>query len=160
MEHNYFIVRTAPGKEDKFMDSAYKMIAKKEDHGIYSIFRPESVKGYIFAEAESLTKVVDAFRSVPNSKGVIRKEIPSQEFEKYFDKEAEKVNVNERDIVEVVAGPFKGDRGRVTRLVPGKDEVVIEPLSSPVPIPITLSIDDVRVIAPDVEVDPDEVGDY
>lgn len=160
MEHNYFIVRTAPGKEDKFMDSAYKMIAKKEDHGIYSIFRPESVKGYVFAEAENLSKVVDAFRNVPNSKGVIRKEIPYQEFEKYFDKEAERINVNERDIVEVVAGPFKGDQGRVTRLVPGKDEVVIEPLSSPVPIPITLSIDDVRVISEEKEVDPDEVGDY
>ncbi|MEC8221329.1 MAG: transcription elongation factor Spt5 [Nanoarchaeota archaeon] len=145
-QHNYFIVRTAPGKEDKFMDSAYKMISKKEDHGIYSLFRPESVKGYVFAEAESLTKVVDAFRSVPNSKGVIRKEIDFSELEQYFDKEAQKVNVNERDIVEVVAGPFKGDQGRVTRLVPGKDEVVIEPLNSPVPIPITLSIDDVRVI--------------
>lgn len=145
-QHNYFIVRTAPGKEDKFMDSAYKMISKKEDHGIYALFRPESVKGYIFAEAETLTKVVDAFRNVPNSKGVIRKEIPFTELEQYFDKEAQKVNVNERDIVEVVAGPFKGDQGRVTRLVPGKDEVVIEPLNSPVPIPITLSIDDVRVI--------------
>lgn len=150
--HGYFIVRTAPGREDKFMESAQKLISKKEGHGIYSIFRPELVKGYVFVEGESLTKVVDAFRSVPNSKGVIRKEIEFSELEKYFDKEAEKVLVNERDVVEVIAGPFKGDKGRVTRIVPGKDEVVIEPLNSPVPIPITLSLDDVRVVEEESEV--------
>ena len=146
VERGYFIVRTAPGREEKFMESAYKILSKKEDAGVYAIFRPELVKGYVFVEGQSLSKVVDAFRGVPNSKGVIKKEIPFEEVEQYFDKEAEKVTVNERDIVEVVAGPFKGDRGRVTRVVPGKDEVVIEPLNSPVPIPITLGIDDVRVI--------------
>lgn len=151
MEHNYFIVRTVPGKEDKLIDSALNVISKKEDHGVFSVFRPEVVKGYIFAEAESLTKVVNAFRNLPNSKGVIRKEIDFQEIEKYFDKEAERITVNERDIIEVIAGPFKGDRGKVTRIVPGKDEVVIEPLNSPVPIPITLSIDDVRVVEQEVE---------
>ena len=145
-EKSYFIVRTAPGREEKFMQSAYKVISKKEDHGVYALFRPELVKGYVFVEGENLTKVVDAFRSVPNAKGVIRKEIPFAELEAYFNKDAEKVSVNERDIIEVITGPFKGDKGRVTRLVPGKDEVVIEPLNSPVPIPITLSIDDVRVI--------------
>lgn len=145
-QKGFFIVRTAPGREDKFMESAYKIISKRENHGILSIFRPELVKGYVFVEGESLTKVVDAFRGVPNSKGVIRKQIDGSELEKYFDKEAEKVQVSERDIIEVIAGPFRGDRGRVTRIVPGKDEVVIEPLNSPVPIPITLSVDDVRVI--------------
>ncbi len=146
MEHSYFIVRCAPGKEDKFMDNAHKIISKKEDHGVYSLFRPEVVKGYIFVEGESLIKIVDVFRAVPNSKGVIRKEIDFAELEQYFNKEAEKINVNERDIIEVISGPFKGDQGRVTRIVPGKDEVVIEPLNSPVPIPITLSLDDVRVV--------------
>ena len=145
-DKGYFIVRTAPGREEKFMESAYKVLSNKEDHGVLSIFRPELVKGYVFVEGESLTKVVDAFRRVPNAKGVIRKEIPFAEVEGYFDKESETVTVNERDIVEVITGPFKGDRGKVTRIVPGKDEVVIEPLNSPVPIPITLSLDDVRVI--------------
>lgn len=150
-EKGYFIVRTAPGREEKFMQSAYKLIFKKEDHGIYALFRPELVKGYVFVEGQSLTKVVDAFRNVPNAKGVIRKEIPFEELASYFDKEAERATVNERDIIEVITGPFKGDRGKVTRVVPGKDEVVIEPLNSPVPIPITLSIDDVRVIEQEKE---------
>ena len=145
-EHEFYVVRAALGKEDKFLDSVLKMLEKKEDHGIYAIFRPETVKGYVFAETVSLTKLVDSLRGIPNFKGCIQKPIAFDEISGYFDKASEQVIVNERDIVEVIAGPFKGDRARVVRIVPGKDELVVEPTNMPVPIPITLSIDDVRVI--------------
>lgn len=144
--HEYYVIRTVPGKEEKFMDSLQKVVSKKEDHGIFAFFRPESVKGYIFVEARNLMSVVDATRGVPNNKGIIRNPISFGEVEKYFEKDGEQVVVNERDIVEIIAGPFKGDKAKVIRVVPGKDEVVIEPLGSVVPIPITLSIDDVRII--------------
>ena len=145
VNHGYYIVRTASGKEDKFLDAAQKVLSKKEDSGIFAIFRPETVKGYVFVEAENLTSVVDGFRNIPNSKGVIKQEISFQELEKYFEKEGEQVVVHERDIVEIISGPFKGDKARVVRIVPGKDEIVIEPINMAVPIPITLSRDDIRV---------------
>ena len=142
----YYVIRTVPSKEEKFMDALYKSLSAKEDTGIYSLFRPETVKGYIFVEANSLMSVVDAVRGVPNNKGVIRKPLSFEELEKYFEKDGEQVVVNERDIVEIISGPFKGDRAKVVRIVPGKDEVVIEPLNVPVPIPVTLSVDDIRVV--------------
>lgn len=144
--HEYYVVRTVPAKEDKFMDALEKVLEKKKDHGIYSFFRPETVKGYIFVETKNLISVVDAVRGVPNNKGVIRAPLDITELEKYFEKDGEQIVVNERDIVEIIAGPFKGDRAKVVRIVPGKDEVVIEPLNVPVPIPITLSVDDIRVV--------------
>lgn len=153
-EHQYYIIRTVPSKEEKFLDSLYKVLDKKEDSGIYALFRPETVKGYVFVETKSLNAVVDAVRGVPNNKGVIRTPINFLELEKYFEKEGEQVIVNERDIVEIVAGPFKGDKAKVIRIVPGKEEVVIEPFNMPVPIPITLSVDDIRVI--ESETDKDE----
>lgn len=145
-EHEFYIVRTNPGKEEKFLDGIENMLSKKENHGIYAVFRPESVNGYIFVEGESLTKVVDSLRNVPNNKGVIRKPVDFKELIKYFEKDGEAVVVHERDIVEIIAGPFKGDKAKVIRIVPGKDELVIEPLGMAVPIPITLSIDQIRVI--------------
>ena len=144
--HEFYVVRTASGKEDKFLASILNVVAKKENHGIYCAFRPESVKGYIFVEAESLTKVVDSLRGIPNNKGVIRKPLMFEELEKYFEKNGEQIIVNERDLVEIIAGPFKGDRAKVVRIVPGKDEVIVEPLNMAVPIPVTMSIDDIRVI--------------
>lgn len=149
-ESEYYIIRTIPSKESKFVDAIEKVVSKKEGHGIRSVFSPETVKGYIFAEVESLTSLIDSLRGVPNFKGVIQKPLSFDELDKYFDKEGEKVVVNERDVVEVVAGPFKGDKARVIRIVPGKDEVVIEPINTPVPIPITLNIDDIRVLKEEV----------
>lgn len=146
VEHEYYIVRTASGREDKVLDAAKKLLSKKENHGIYALFRPETVKGYVFAEVENLTKLLDIVRELPNNKGVIRTPVNFDELEKYFEKEGEQILVNERDIVEIIAGPFKGDRAKVVRIVPGKDEVIIEPLNMAVPIPITLSLDDIRVI--------------
>lgn len=144
--HEFYVVRTAPNREAKFMETLYAQVSKKENHGIYAFFRPETVKGYVFVEAASLTKVVDAIRTVPNNKGVIKTPLEFSEFEKYFEKDGEQVIVNERDIVEIIAGPFKGDKAKVVRLVSGKDEVIIEPLNVAVPIPITLNLDDIRVI--------------
>lgn len=145
-EHEFYVVRAALGKEDKFLSTVLKMLEKKDDHGIFAIFRPETVKGYVFAEVESITKLVDSLRGIPNFKGVIQTPIQFEEISKYFEKASEQVIVNERDIVEVIAGPFKGDRARVVRIVPGKDEVVVEPTNMPVPIPVTLNLDDIRVI--------------
>lgn len=146
IETSYYVIRTVPSKEEKFVESIYTMLSKKEGHGVKAIFNPETVKGYIFAEAENLSRLVDALRAVPNNRGVIRNPISFEELSKYFEKEGEKVVVHERDIVEIIAGPFKGDQAKVVRIVPGKDEIIIEPLNAPVPIPITLSIDDIRVI--------------
>jgi len=145
-EHEFYIVRTAPSREEKFLDNLQKVLSKREDHGIYAIFRPETVKGYVFVEAQGLTSVVDLTRGAPGSKGVIKTPIQFAEVEKYFEREGERVVVNERDIVEVVSGPFKGDKAKVVRIVPGKDEIVIEVLNVAVPIPITLNIDDIRVV--------------
>jgi len=145
-EHEFYIIRTAVGKEDRFLDNSFKVISKKEDSGIFSVFKPETVKGYIFVEARSLSCVVDAFRGIPNNHGVIRNPISIMELEKYFDSKGEEVKVNERDIVEIISGPFKGDKAKVIRIVPGKDDIVIEPIEMAIPIPITLSRDDIRVI--------------
>jgi len=149
VNHEFYIVRTNPGKEDKFIDAIENMLSKKENTGIFAVFRPETVVGYIFVEGESLTKVVDSLRNIPNNKGVIRKPILFNELAKYFEKDGEVVVVHERDVVEIIAGPFKGDKARVIRIVPGKDELVIEPLGMAVPIPITLNKDDIRVVKED-----------
>ena len=75
LESQFFIVRSTPNREDKFLDAIYKYLSKKENTGIYAVMKPEMVKGYIFVEGEDMTKVVDAFRNIPNSKGVIISQI-------------------------------------------------------------------------------------
>jgi transcriptional antiterminator NusG len=148
-ENVYFIVRTHPGKEDKLINEMSRIILKKEYGSIYSIFKPGLIKGYLFVECETeevLTQLKDVLRGMPNHMGVIKNPIPQKEIEKYFEKKSTIININEKDIVEMIAGPFKGEKAKVIRRIDGKSEVVIEPLNMPVAIPITLNIDDVRVL--------------
>ena len=148
-ENKFFVVKCSIGKEDKLIATLNSFLKDKdiEEIGIYSALKADLVKGYIFVEAKRVDKLVDVIRSFPYKKGVIQTPIDFKEVEKYIEKRASQaMNINERDVVEVIFGPFKGDRAKVIRVVPGKDKIVIESLNSSVPIPITLNIDSVRLI--------------
>ena len=56
------------------------------------------------------------------------------------------VNIQKNDIVEIISGPFKREKAKVTRVDKAKDEVVVELLEAAVPIPITLTLANVKVI--------------
>ncbi len=145
--HSYFAVRVAPGKEEKVLSIYLEILDKKENHGIYSVIFNPKIKGFVFVEGEDYVKVNDSIRKVPNMRSVIKKEIPFKEIEDYIDINVEEViNVNERDIVEIITGPFKGYRAKVTRVSPNKNEIIVELLDIPNPIPITLNPDDLKIL--------------
>ena len=145
-EREFYIIKVSVGKEEKLILDLQKVLKKNNEEDVYSVFSPKNIKGYIFAETINQQKLLDALRGLPNYKGVIRNPIKFEEVEKYFSTSKEIIEVAERDIVQVISGAFRGERAKVTRLIAGKDEIVIEPLDTPVPIPITLNISDVRVI--------------
>ena len=49
-------------------------------------------------------------------------------------------------IVEIISEPFKKEKAKVVRVDRSKEEVVVELLEATVPIPITVKLDNVRVI--------------
>ena len=48
--------------------------------------------------------------------------------------------------VEVIAGPFKGEKAKVLRVNDTKEEVTIELLEAAVKIPLTLNAEQIRII--------------
>ena len=56
------------------------------------------------------------------------------------------INIEKGDIVEIIAEPFKKEKAKVIRVDKSKEEVVVELLEATVPIPITVKIDNVKVI--------------
>ena len=52
-------------------------------------------------------------------------------------------------MLKVVAGPFKDEKAKVTRVDKTKSEIVVELLEAAVPIPITINLDSVKVIGKD-----------
>jgi len=137
-----FAIRTIVGREEAVLDSLYNR-AVKNNIPIKALMHPQEIKGYVFVEGE-LENVKELVKGVVNVRGLITTPVNVSELEKFLKPKESKIEVNLGDIIEVVSGPFKDTRGRVTRIDTIKREVTIEPLEVSVPIPITIPIEFVK----------------
>ena len=55
-------------------------------------------------------------------------------------------SIQKGSIVELVSGPFKGEKSKVVRLDESREEVVLELIEAAVPIPVTVKADQIRII--------------
>jgi ribosomal protein L24 len=58
----------------------------------------------------------------------------------------DRIKIDKGDIVEIIGGPFKGEKGRIERIDKVKDEVTIELLEASIPIPVTISTEFVKIV--------------
>jgi len=138
-----YTLRTTVGRENAVMVTLGNRV-KNMDVDIKAILHPDELKGYIFIEGE-LPEIESAISGVPHIRGIIRKEIKIGEITKFLETKKVEIKVNKGDIVEITGGPFKNEKGKVTRVDEAKEEVTIELLEAAIPIPITVGIDSVRV---------------
>jgi len=149
----FFIVKATANREDQVLDFVSSNAIKK-GFEVYSIVHPHGMKGYIIIEAKDRQSVEGAIQGVPYARGILKSSIDYKEIEHLIEITRKKtVNIVKNDIVEIIGGPFKRENAKVTRIDPSKDELVVELLNAAVPIPITLKIDDVKVIRRDNEDD-------
>lgn len=138
-----YTLRTTVGRENAVMVTLANRV-KNMAFDVKSILHPDELKGYIFIEGE-LHEVEKSISGIPHVRGIIRKEIKLEEIKKFLESKKVEIKVNRGDIVEITGGPFKNERGKVTRVDEAKEEVTIELLEAAIPIPITVSLDSVRV---------------
>lgn len=153
-----FALRTTANREDQVMDFMSSNIKKKKLE-VYSVIRPHGMRGYIFLEADSKTSAEQAAFNVPYARGVLPKEIEYKEIEHMLEQVKRDVDIRKNDIVEIIAGPFKREQAKITRVDKTKEEVVVELLGAAVPIPITVKLDAVKVIRRESEESKDEKED-
>jgi len=140
-----FIVRTTAGRERQVAERVI-ILAKKEPGVIKSVLHPEMIKGYLFVEADSREDVVNAVYGLHHVKGVIESPVPFDKVKHFITSAPKPITLKEGDIVELISTPFKSEKARVKRINKVKEEVVVELLEAAVPIPMTVSIDSVRLI--------------
>lgn len=56
------------------------------------------------------------------------------------------MNIEKSDIVEIISEPFKKEQARVIRVDKQKGEAVVTLLNAAIPIPVTVKLDNLRVI--------------
>ncbi len=140
-----FALRTTANREDQVMDFLVSNVRKKK-LPVFSVIRPHGMRGYIFVEANDRQSAEEASFNVPYARGILPKEIQYSEIEHMLEQVKREVDIRKSDIVEIIAGPFKREQAKVTRIDKTKEEVVVELLGAAVPIPITVKMDAVKVI--------------
>ncbi len=143
-ETQLFIVRTAIGREGQVMD--FLASNAKKMGGVFSLVYPHGMSGYILVEADGDTAVKQVAFRVPYVRGVLSKPVTYAEVEHLIEFKAENIDIHLGDITQIIAGPFKGEKAKVTRINTQKAEIVVELLEAAVPIPITIALDSVKVI--------------
>ena len=140
-----FALRTTANREDQVMDFVTSN-AKKKKIGLYSVIRPHGMRGYIFLEALNKIEAEASAFNVPYARGLLPQEIQYKEIEHMLEQVKREMNIKKNDIVEIISGPFKREKAKITRIDKTKEDVVLELLEAAVPIPITVKMDAVKVI--------------
>ena len=109
------------------------------------LVHPEEIKGYLFIEGdpEDIEKVV---KMVPHVRGLIKRPVEIKDIQRFLQPRKVEVDLEAGDIVEVIGGPFKGESGKVSRYDKVKREVTIELVEVAVPIPVTVSVEFVKLL--------------
>lgn len=139
-----FTIKTVVGREE-IVAEALAAKAKRENLNIYALVHPEEIKGYVFVEGE-LEDIEKAAREIPHARGIIRTPVDISKIERFLQSTKFEIELDIGDIVEIIGGPFKGEKGKVTRYDKTKREVTVELLEVTTPIPVTISVEFVKLL--------------
>jgi transcriptional antiterminator NusG len=140
-----FAVKTTTGQEK----NVAKFVAAKIEMNkipIKAVLVPDTLKGYVFLEAEGPHFVEEAISGVRHVRQRVPGVVDFSEIERYIVRKPIIEELSQNDIVEVTGGPFKGMRAKITRIDRGKAEVTLELLEATFTLPITVHSDYVKLV--------------
>ena len=103
----------------------------EEGEAVHAILYTTGLKGYVLVEAENPGTVEDLARNIPKTRGLLLHKkgdldsagvISIEELEKTLMPTPIVKEVHKGDLIELIAGPFKGEKARVARINQTKNE--------------------------------------
>lgn len=140
-----FVVKVTTNKEDKAMEMIVDKVLKK-NVDVYAIARPHGVRGYIFLESPDRENAEEAVYNLPYVKGILPNQVSYEEISQMMEPVASEIKIEKGDIVEIIGEAFKNEKAKVVRVDKQKAEAVVSLLGAAVPIPVTVKLDNIRVI--------------
>lgn len=141
-----YAVRTTSGQEKTVSMLIASRVAMKK-LPVSSILAPEVLKGYIFVEASGPHYVDDLISGVRHARTRTRGVISPQAMERFIVTKPVVEDLTVGDLIEVVGGPFRGMRARITWIDSVKEEITIELLEEGfATLPITIHADFAKLV--------------
>ncbi|MGM0398380.1 MAG: transcription elongation factor Spt5 [Halobacteriota archaeon] len=140
-----YAVKTTASQEQ----TVASMIANREEDEVHAVLAPESLTSYVMVEADGTAVLDRVLEDIPHARSVVPGESGIGEVEHFLSPKPDVEGIAEGDIVELIAGPFKGEKAQVQRIDESKDQVTVELYEATVPIPVTVRGDQIRVLDSD-----------
>lgn len=142
-----FPVRTTVGQEQMVVDILGAKISK-EDLNIYAIAVVPGIKGYILIEADNEITVRRGLTDTPHVRGsgIVKGAVNIEELSGMLEAKPLMKTLEEGQKVEIITGPFKGEKAKITRVNAQKEEVIVELLEAAVKIPVTIKAENIKII--------------
>lgn len=170
-ESQILVLKTQVGQERRVIEMLGNK-ARRFGIPMMSLLAPQELRGYIFIETTDPLAVQKGIRGVSYARSLVTRDEEVRDEQGNFVKDRRGKIVTERkpvdtpfneiahfltpvsavakigggDIVELVSGPFRGEKAKVTRVDDSREEITVELIDSMVPIPITVKGEHVRVL--------------
>lgn len=170
-ENVILILKTQVGQERRVAETLTNK-ARKFKLPVISILSPAELRGYVFIETDDVHAIEKGIRGVSYARALVARneevrdeegnfvkdrrgkivterkpvETPFSEIAHFLTPVSAVAKIAEGDIVELVSGPFRGEKAKVTRVDDAREEITVELIDSMVPIPITVKGENVRVL--------------
>jgi transcriptional antiterminator NusG len=139
------ILKASIGHEKNVADDVASR-SKTGKSGIYTILAPTNLHGYILIEGMNTDQMRESVRGIRRARGLVEGETSFAEIDHFLTPKPLVSGISEGDVVELIAGPFKGEKARVKQIDEAKEEITVELFEAMVPIPVTVRGDHVRVL--------------
>ena len=141
----FFAIRTTGGQEHVVARLIENRIAVKK-LGVQAILVLDNLKGYIVVEAPDANIAYEALAGVRHVRGQIRGELQFKEIEGFLIKKPTVTELSVDDTVEIVGGPFKGIRAKITRVDYERQEATVILLDAPYQLPVTIDANYLKLV--------------
>lgn len=138
-----YAYRVTAGQEAIVSDLLYKKIEKTKV-SIKAIIVSPRLRGYVLVEATDDITAKSVITNVPHIKGALHKSMQVSDITELLESKPQEITLNKGDLVEIISGPFKGEKAKVVRLE-GND-VTVELVEVAVPIPVTIKVNTLKVL--------------
>ncbi len=132
-----FAIKTTGGQEKIVARLIHNKVSTRK-LPISSILVLDEMKGYVFLEASNAQVISEVVSGLKHVKGFVQGILQYQDIEKFLVFKPIISELKVDDIVEIVAGPFKGMRAKIDRIELARSEVTVVLLDAPYQLPVTV----------------------
>ena len=140
-----FPVKTTGGQEKTVATFVAKRAIQK-NKPIYAVLALDTWKGYVLFEGANSQAIDESIQGFKHVRSKIPGMMQYSDIDKFLVTKSMVAELNEGDTVEIVAGPFKSMRAKISRLEQTKQEVTVILLDTPYQMPVTIDVGYLKIV--------------